>query len=150
MIKLRFITAAGPISWIIRKFTWDNYSHVDFVLPEGYLGARDLGVKIRPLNYIKPTKQLFAVVKCNDEISEKVIAFATSQIGKPYDFISLLGFMLRMDLGSRDDKRFFCSELVAQSFEAAGYPLVDRMKVDRITPRDLLISPLVEITGETE
>lgn len=145
-INLRFITQSGPVSFIIRKFLWSQYSHVEFVVPIGYLGAREMGVKIRPFDYCKPKREVFAQVECNQEVSDKVIAFARSQIGKPYDFISILaGFPFRLDLGSKDGKRWFCSELVAQAFEAANYPLVERRNKDRISPEDILQSPLVKI-----
>lgn len=149
MITLRFITEKSLVSFIIRKFLWSSISHVEFKVPGGYLGAREMGVKVRPFNYIKPKREIFATVNCTDEVTEKVLAFARAQIGKPYDFISILfGFPFRMDLGSSKYNRWFCSELVAVSFEQAGYPLVDRNKCDRISPQDILESPLVIMEGE--
>jgi uncharacterized protein YycO len=145
-IKLRFITQWGPVSFIIRKFMWSQFSHVEFVVPTGYLGAREMGVRIRGFDYCKPKREALGIIECSDEVADKVLAFARAQIGRPYDFISVLfGFPFRLDLGSRKNHRWFCSELVAVSFEQAGYPLVERRNKDRITPEDLFQSPLVQI-----
>jgi len=147
-IKLRFITEAGPISFILRKFMWSSISHVEFVMPTGYLGAREKGVWIRKFDYCKPKREIFGSVECDDATAKKVLDFARSQIGKSYDFWSiLLGFPLRLDVGSKDDKRWFCSELVYCSFLAAGIDLLNGRKADRVTPQDILESPLVKIEG---
>ena len=134
------------MSFIIRKILWSSFSHVEFVVPTGYLGARERGVWIRKFDYCKPKREVLGTVECSDEVADKVLAFARAQIGRPYDFISiLLGFPFRLDLGSRKNHRWFCSELIAVSFEQAGYPLVDRRNKDRISPEDLYQSPLIKI-----
>lgn len=147
MIKLRFITQHSPISWGIRMFTWSDFSHVELVLPEGYLGADEDGVKIRPFNYCKPSRCVIGTVGCSADVSQKVIEFAKSQIGKPYDYTSIIGFIMHRDWRERDS--WFCSELVAASFEEGDYPLLDTEHMNRITPQDLLLSPLITLQEES-
>src|SRR4051794_17860996 len=95
MITLQFSTQPGIGSSLIRALTWSNFSHVDFVLPDGsLLGARqDGGVQVRPRNYAKFTAAISYMVDAPD----KVLDAARSQIGKPYDWRGILNFGLHRD-----------------------------------------------------
>lgn len=134
MITLQFSAQKKPGSWFIRQFTWSRFSHVDFVLPDGrLLGARGVGgVKIRQ------PEPFDTMARFQVDAPESVLAMARSQIGKGYDWAAIAGFMLKHDWS--DKKAWFCSELVAWSFEQAGYPLLNAQHLSRITPRDLLLS----------
>ena len=67
------------------------------------------------------------------------LALAMEQHGKPYDWAGVLGWGLRRQWQAPDS--WFCFELVAASFDAAGAPLLRGSDAWRITPRDLLLSP---------
>lgn len=135
MITLQFSTGTGPASWLVRRFTWSPYSHVDLVLPDGrLLGARgDGGVTIRAPEPF-PTVTRFTV-----DAPESVIDTALQQLGKPYDWSAIAGLIARRNWQQPD--RWFCSELVAWAFESTGHPLLRSAGHYRITPRDLLLSP---------
>ena len=144
-VWLRFITETGFSSWAIRWFTWSDWSHVDFVLRDGrFLGARlDGGVLIRPHDYIKPSKFRYAYVEVPDP--RKVYGWATTQVGKPYDWTAIAGFLPRINW--HDPHRWFCSELVAAGFEQAGSPIVDRASF-RVTPQTAYESvEVVKVAG---
>ena len=66
---------------------------------------------------------------------EAVIAAIAAQIGKPYDYTAILGLGLHRDWQENDS--WFCSELVAWGFNAAGHPLFRGECVRRITPQHL-------------
>jgi uncharacterized protein YycO len=100
-----------------------------------------MGVKIRPWGAGNPTRAIIAHVVCTEDQAEKVYAFARAQIDKPYNWIGILGFAIRRDFPSI--KRWFCSELITASFEAAGIHLVAVKQFDRVTPEMILNSPLV-------
>lgn len=138
MITLQFSTTKHITSRVIAGFTWSWASHVDFVLPDGkLLGALAThgGVKIHePLEMSRVER--FAV-----DAPDSVIDFAKSQLGKPYDWAGIFGLTFRRDW--EEDDSWFCSELVAYSFAKAGVPLLNETSY-RITPRDLLISPLLK------
>lgn len=140
MITIQFSTSRGLASAAIRTFTWSQYSHVDFVLPDGrLLGARmNGGVQIRPKDYEKFT----AVKRYQVDAPESVLDFAYSQIGKPYDWRGILNFGLHRDW--RESDCWFCSELVLWCFDQAGHPLLNpAVDVRRLTPRDNTLSPLL-------
>jgi hypothetical protein len=73
---------------------------------------------------------------------ESIIDIAMTQEGKPYDWAGIFGLVLR-ERNWEDDDKWFCSELVAWSFKQGGFPLLNET-TSRITPRDLLISPLLK------
>lgn len=141
-IKLRFISEHSIGSAAIRFWTWSKYSHVDIVLPEGYLGARKDGVKIRPFDYCKPSRVDMGIIECSDEVANKVIEFAKAQIGKPYDFEAITGIVFHRDWA--EDDSWICSELVAAAFQNADDNLIDN-KANRVTPQMLIELPRVKL-----
>jgi len=140
-IILQFSTERAISSWLIRWFTWSDWSHIDIALDDGtLLGARsDGGVQIRPANYAAFSKTVRYSVDCTEEQEARFMEAATSQIGTPYNFLGLLNFMFHRDWRKTTD--WFCSELVAWCFEQAGLPLLNPVvPVQRITPQDVLLS----------
>ena len=139
-VYLRFVTEPGFTSWAIREFSWSDYSHIDFVLANGnFLGARlSGGVAVREHDYLIPSKYRYAFVEVRSVKS--VIGWATSQVGKPYDWRAILGFLPREDW--HEPGHWFCSELVAQAFNLKDTVIVDN-QMDRITPQSVLESPRV-------
>lgn len=143
-IVLQFSANNGVASRLIRWFTWSPYSHVDFVLDNGkLLGAQtNGGVLVRaPDSYSK-------VLRVAVEAPDAVLEYAQSQIGKPYDYSGIFGIILRSNW--HRSKNWFCSELVAWSFQQAKHPLLRTENTSRITPRDLLLSPLLVRSSEGE
>jgi uncharacterized protein YycO len=149
MINLRFIDDGGIVPWLIKTFTWSQISHVEFVVANGYLGASTAapgGVAIRTFEYAKPNKEWFGTVNCSDAITKKVLDFAKSQVGKPYDYPQILGIVLHQDWGNK--RSWFCSELIVAAFENASYPIITRDPWDRVTPAMVFQSSLVKIEGK--
>lgn len=148
MIKLRFITENNLPSALIRYYSFSSWSHVDFVWPTGaYLGARlKGGVQIRPANYVTPAKQAFFGIELGREKEREILGIAMAQIGKPYNWRGITGFALNEDW--QGGKSWFCSQLVAHCFAAAGEPLLRVSHTDRVTPADLTMSlKLTEMKG---
>lgn len=140
-ITIRFVTEDDLVSALIRDKTWCDYSHVEFVLDDGStLGAHfDGGVAIRPADYSKFTKLQLFVIPCTPEQKEAILYFANFQLGKPYDTEAIAGMVAHRDWS--DEGKWFCSELVTAAFHYGGLPLIRVPdNVDRITPRDLLLS----------
>jgi uncharacterized protein YycO len=137
LITLQFSTQNKIFARLIDWWTWGDYSHVDMVLPDGrWLGARYDGVKAR---------QPYPVSKCMQvtvEAPDEVMSIALSQVGKPYDFAAILGFIVHRDW--QEDDSWVCSELIAWAFKQGGYSLLNADKVNRISPRDLSLSPFLK------
>jgi uncharacterized protein YycO len=143
MAVIRLVSGKGISSNIIKLGTFSEWSHVDLVTPDyQFLGARiDGGVQVRKPGYDIPYKtQCFVDVPLNAAQEQRLWDFANAQVGKPYDWTAILGIAFRRDW--REDDAWFCSELVAAAFEQAGRPLLQGL-LNRITPRDISISPYV-------
>lgn len=139
-IRIRFVTEDGLISALIREKTWCDYSHVEFVLDDAStLGAHfSGGVAIRPADYATFTKIEEFDIPVSAEQKQLIMNFAYAQVGKPYDTGAIAGIVAHRDWS--DPGKWFCSELVAAAFNVA-LPLIRVPdNVDRITPRDLLLS----------
>lgn len=145
MVKIQLVTAKGLASKMIRDFTWSDYSHVDFVMPDGNLLGAHLsgGVAVREPNYEVFTAKLVGEIPLSPIKSDLVYRFAQGQIGKKYDLTAIINFGFHKR-NWREDDCWFCSELVAWCFEQARIPLLNpAVDVWRITPRDISLSPVV-------
>lgn len=139
MITLQFSTTRHPASALIRWGTWSWASHVDLVLPDGSLyGAIPGGVRYHEASPLVTRAERYEVDAPLDELRIVI----ESQWGKPYDWPGIIGWGLRRDW--QEDDAWFCSELIAWGFQQIGRPLLRADKLHRITPRDLLLSPLLQ------
>jgi uncharacterized protein YycO len=141
MINLRFATEHGFSSFAIRWGTWSDYSHVDFILPDGtLLGSRiDGGVQIRPATYGHFIKTESFGINVRPDKAAAILDWAHSQVGKPYDITAIIGYTIRRDWTKPD--RWFCSELVAAAFLLHDWPIIRTSHLNRVSPQDLLFSP---------
>ena len=70
------------------------------------------------------------------EIVKEVVAWANSQIGKPYDWAGIMGFVNPWRKGG-DPGRWFCSEICAALAVKLGVVQSIEKRLDRVGPRDL-------------
>lgn len=154
MIMLQFSGSSQFGSRIIQYGTWSWAGHVDFVLPDGSLlgsvatSPTWCGKKGKPgvcYHDMKPLKEYSRVERYTVDASDAVLEYAKSQLGKPYDWIGVLNFVVQ-DSDWMDEDKWFCSELVAWAFEMAGDPLI-RGVSNRITPAALLYSTKLQYVG---
>lgn len=73
-----------------------------------------------------------------------IVGTALDEVGKPYDWGSILGFILRhfgahLRGGSKDhpDQRLICSELVAWAYQQAGADMFPNIAPGDVSPGDL-------------
>lgn len=127
-------------SWAIRTWTWCPYSHVDIVLPDGrWLGARmSGGVQIRDPYPVSRAVRLAC------DMPDDFLDVAKSMVGRKYNWLPLIGIPLHLDLGERGEE--FCDQFVLEVAHKVGRPLL-RGKPSILTPRDLLLSPLLQRAG---
>jgi hypothetical protein len=142
-IYLRFQTHHTISEDLIRFFTWSDFSHVDAVFKEGFLGALPGGVQLR--EYSQDGDCLYARVLCpTKKIQKDVAKFLQAQIGKPYDFEGIAGILFRQN-SWHDINKWFCSELIAAAFSYALYRLLNEFHLNRVTPQALITSVRVEL-----
>ena len=141
-------------SKVVRAFNWSEYSHVSCVRdPDGIYSP--LSPRTTEIEAWKGgvTRQqgigrghtpgtpidLFHV-NMTDVQRGMAWTFLCEQVGKPYDWLGILGFALRADGLARRDK-WFCSELVCAACQAAGAPLLERVPPHKVYPGMLAMSP---------
>ena len=137
-LQLAFTTTNGPLSWAIRTFTWSNFSHVDLYFPEENLliGAVPFkGVISRNADEVFKQASKISVYEV-DVDSELARSIIMGQIGKPYDWTAVMGFLLRRNWQETDS--WDCSEIASYVILKAGLKLFNE-DLNRITPRDLVI-----------
>ena len=135
-VRLLFSTTRWPLSAAIRAFTWSRWSHVALVDGDTVIEAAAVhGVRRAPLvdTIARAADHAFVDLPATDPSA--VIAAAAGEVGKPYDYTALVGLALRRDWQACD--AWFCSELVAWAFDAAGQPLLRAEVVRRVTPQHL-------------
>ena len=154
-IKLRFVTCADPVSFMIRAQTDCAYSHVEFMLDDEWpvhvasprtltLGAHiDGGVKLRPFDYDKFSAVEYATVECTAEQKQAATASAVACIGSPYDVTDIAGLLFHQNWAEKG--HWICSVFVAEKLINAGINIlrVAPQIAPSITPRDVYLSPLL-------
>lgn len=152
-IVLQFSTSTALASMFIRRMAHSPFSHVDMVLSDGLFGASDnpdapvvrgnpRGVAVRPFDYQEFNIRRNAVIKTTK--APRIHDEAMTQLGKPFDVnaVSFSSFTSDepFDRSWRDKDCWFCSELMAWSFEKANYwgrPLM--WPKNRLSPTDFLL-----------
>jgi uncharacterized protein YycO len=158
-VVIRPSTGGSIVSKLIRIDTWSCWSHVDTVIPAGHpmfpdcpdgglLGAQKDGVKVRPWNYDPKSKFEYLQTKSMSALQESLYyAYLKSQLGKPYDTKWIFGYALHRDWRNPDS--WGCSDLVMAAFEMSGYYILRPEALDRTSPRDIVISPLLMTCAAT-
>ena len=150
-IVLQFVEGSGFGSGMIKWFGHGDYSHVDCVLPDGtLLGARNdvlggvaAGVQIRPATYIGNSRVLRLVLPATEDQAEAFYDFMEAQIGKPYNKIGILAFVVNANWSSVG--AWFCSQLVTAALQEAKWLAELSETPNKIDPDDLrlILSALV-------
>lgn len=143
MIQLRFLIERGIEAAIIRKVTRSPYSHVDIVMPNGFLASYDpKGVQLYPLDYIKPIRADIGTVACNDAQTAAILAWAQSKVGKAgYDYAAIFGDLFMQDWTQKGT--FDCSAYVQCACLAGNFPLLKLNYTKWVNPGQLASSPLI-------
>jgi len=140
-VSLLFSTSGHPMSAVIRACTWSSWSHVALIDGDEVIEASaPAGVRRFPVVQAIDHARKAVIVDLSCRDPQAVIAAAASQIGKPYDYTAIVGLGLHRDW--QEDDAWFCSELVAWSFQHAGEPLFRAECLRRVTPQHLwMLSP---------
>ncbi len=146
-IILRFSGSSNIAAWSVKVYTWSWCSHVETELmrdnkPILYGALPTTGVDYRPFNSTDGDRVERYRIQVDEDIKTSITQQLLSQRGKPYYYTAILGLAIHRDWGN-DDSKWFCSELVTWAFKHGGCELIRSDHKDRISPRDLLLSPLL-------
>lgn len=137
MISVIFSKRQHPGSYLIRAVTWSTWSHCELLHEDGgtLLGAAaPHGVGLDTLeNRLKIAEKVVRMDFPGD--FKQAWDFATSQIGKKYDWSGVVGLGLHREWES--DDAWFCSELVAAALKQGGYSPYRTDTLRRVVPQHL-------------
>lgn len=130
-MKVIFARRNSISSWVIRLFTWSDWSHCGVVVGNNiYEATAKDGVVLTPF------------FKFNEKYKEWIILELPSkggwqtklhqQLGKKYDWWAIVNFLFRRNWQECD--KWFCSEYIAY---ASG--VFNNKYVSRITPQNILM-----------
>ena len=131
MIKLKLSSNKNLFSYGIRKITSSIYSHVDLVLESGYYIGSQPGIGV-VIHKEKCDLEHFYEI---DVDYHSVANYMLDQIGKPYDFSGIYGFLIH-DRKWQNPDSWFCSELVAAAINR-DVPLFSD-EVSFVSPGDII------------
>lgn len=140
-LKLVFTDADTIPAKVIRLATWSDVCHVGLVDNKSVIDSRysSHGVSEYPIAKLGGLYPRILVREYDIE-AEPVLAFARSQIGKPYDLSAVIGIPFHRDW--QEDDKWFCAEVIAWAANMAKTPLVHK-KSGRVTPQDLFQVPFI-------
>lgn len=144
--------SASLFSKLISKLTKSPYSHVAIVVSNK---VKDGTVEIMEANrFIKVRRVTLALNPCVHHIyrvpgltpSQRYLISLTvsQQAGKPYDYLQIIGWFIRLVFNIKRDNLFnranlpICSELIDKAFNEAGITRKPYPLVGDVTPQNLL------------
>jgi uncharacterized protein YycO len=124
---MRFVLSrsGNVISKGIRWWSRGKWSHARLLFDDGVI-IEAVWPRVRKVVF-NPTEdqgnyQIFEVQTTRQQHAD-ILSYAQLQIGKRYDLIGDLHFVTRQDYASQPDTKWFCSDLVFESFREGGIDL---------------------------
>ena len=137
--------SSGIIGALIRWQTRSMWSHAA-VLVNGYVYEAREGSRVRRMlskDWRHGTITGAFPVSITEEQMVQMMDFLDNQIGKSYDYGSVLRFISRRQESRKGSGKWFCSELVFAAFREAGVQLLKRVEPWAVSPGLLSLSPLI-------
>lgn len=123
------------ISRIIRIMTWSKFSHTVLISPDhkSYIeSTHKVGVREQPISeFFKREGVEIGVI--NHPNPQAVWDLAKAEIGKPYDYVYIYGWLLHRNW-QKDDK-WACCELIPAMTDRTKSPIIRCSEFDKVTPQ---------------
>lgn len=136
-VRIGFSKSDSFLGLAIRIVLGTTYNHVFIVMEDKKIYQADTrGVTCCDSLDDMDVVFLFGK-KIDDNRYEEIKNYLDSQLGKKYQFVSLLSILFHIPMKDRGDKRHICSELAARAFyEELGYESY-KDALDKITPKNI-------------
>lgn len=148
--KVLLFKGGDPISWVVQWQTRSIYSHVALLEPDGRYCVESFpgeGVRRRVLTEADWKRiDAYDVKGMTPERWNFAIQYCLNQAGMGYDWWSVLRFVSKRT--AKENKKWFCSELVHKALAEAGVRLLERIPSSEVAPAHIAISPLLEAATE--
>jgi uncharacterized protein YycO len=123
-MKLIFTRSPSFAGHLIRAFEGGDWDHVGIVDDEHVIEATVWhGVRRRTLASMRAgTRHELVEVACDPRLESAALAWARGQVGKPYDFGAVVGFLFWRSTWARQGA-WYCSEAAAYFAVLCGLTL---------------------------
>lgn len=147
MIIVLLFKGRGVFSQLIRWQTRSQYSHSAVLIEkntiiEAWSGSNTVREKL--ITDWRDIDVFYA--DCSLEQRKKIISFLRSKIGHKYDYSAVIRFITKSP--TKNNERYFCSELVFEAFKSAGINLLERIDGSIVSPSLLSYSPKLKFYGQ--
>ena len=138
------------INKLIRFFSRGKFNHASVELDDRTVIEATLTSGVRRVKSLADKRSKGTLIDVYDvplTIEQKKIVedFLLDQVGKPYDFWAIFGFVFyQSHEGRKSYGKWFCSELVFAAFAKASVPLLSRADAWKVSPVILSYSPLLK------
>lgn len=135
-------------SWVSKAIRWQTrskYSHIAIELDNGsvieawHIGGVAHNKNFKVAHTPGTLVDVFGIIGDFDEVAASV--FLLDQVGKKYDFGSIVRFMTRRT--EPHDDKWFCSELAMEALHAGGVDILKRIPASHVSPGQLVTSPIL-------
>lgn len=136
-------------SRIIEWLSWSEYSHVGWMTEQGTI-IEAWSPKVREVASVNVGHQngtevdLFSCPSLCPCDQVRLEAWLRSQIGKPYDWVSVFRFIPRTASQVDQNGKWFCSELLMEAFSLVNVPALKRIPNYKVAPGVFVTSPIFE------
>jgi len=144
--RIRFINSQDIIGRAIDLATNSLWDHTELETEaHTYIGAHaGTGIEEKAYNWCKPSRERRYAIPCTDEQYTKMMAFARSKIGTPYNYLDIAGLFLHnrhLNSSAREE----CAQFVFQVAVSGGLWMLNALPQysNLITPETLHLSPLL-------
>lgn len=146
-MQLNLHRGSSLISKLILWQSRGRYSHASITLRDGrVIESREfIGVHCLPKLQARKGERIDSYeVATTDRQADLIEHFLVSQLGKKYDYISLIRFISREPVAHWNKRKWFCSELAFEAFRTAGIELLCNIEAWAVSPELLGISPVIK------
>ena len=147
MIEIALYRGNSFVSRLIRFFSRDIYSHAAIRVDDAVFEAKEFKGVIKSTDWNIKNEEV-DIFLLKQEISNEKLQdlknFLDKQVGKPYDYLMVLGFILYTSReGRKNSGKWFCSELIFAALEKIGIKLLNYLQPWKVHPSMICYSNLI-------
>lgn len=135
-----------PTSLIGRLIAWqtrNEYSHAALLFDDGTLYEALEFNGVRKVPDWQPGAELVDIFEVSVDSDQAMREWLEKQVGKEYDYRSVIRFITRKQEDRKDSGRWFCSELVFAALKKGGAQVLERIEPWAVSPALLSYSPFL-------
>jgi len=148
-VRIGLHRSSGLVSSLIKWQSRSDYSHASLILADDTVLESMQGkgvVNNRTVTSCGEVVDIFTIPALA-HVHRDALAFATQQLGKPYDYTMVARFLTRRPEARKSSGKWFCSELVFASLAQAGLLLLRDTEAWEVSPELLSKSPYLIEAG---